>query len=251
MDTQTFLAIGLVLWFSSMLQSAVGFAFGLFAVPLMLWLGLHPQDVVALVVGAALFQSAFGVYHLRRHVPWRRIVLPVVSAAVTLPLGVLALSVVAGLETTVVRQLFGLVLLLLLPLIGRATPKEALHPGWAVLAGASSGLLGGMSGMGGPPLVLWVIAHDWSSHEIRAAILAQIVVRIPIQVALMAFVFGTEILWPMLVGLAFLPVVLVGSAIGLWIGHHISGQVLRRIAVLLLALIGIVSIAAPVLYRDG
>ena len=85
MDTQTLVAVGILLWFSSMLQSAVGFAFGLFAVPMMLWLGLDPQEVVAIVLGAAFLQTASGVYHLRRHVPWRRIVLPFLSSAVTLP----------------------------------------------------------------------------------------------------------------------------------------------------------------------
>ena len=44
--------------------------------------------------------------------------------------------------------------------------------GQNTLTFTGSGVLAGLCGMGGPPLVLWAMAHDWPTQRIRGFLFA-------------------------------------------------------------------------------
>jgi len=65
-------AIALTLGAGSLLQSAVGFGFGLFVVPLLLLItDLAIYNTIGLMAAAGLTQSVVSVFHLRRHIPFQ------------------------------------------------------------------------------------------------------------------------------------------------------------------------------------
>ena len=96
--------------------------------------------------------------------------------------------------------------------------------------------------MGGPPLVLWVMAHDWANRKTRAFLYGSFGASMPLQIA----VFGVALGWPAVrgavAGAAFSPAVVLGSLVGLAIGNRFSKPLLRRLAYGLLVVIALNSI---------
>jgi uncharacterized membrane protein YfcA len=121
-----------------------------------------------------------------------------------------------------------------------------MHWGWGGVAFLGSGFLAGICGMGGPPLVLWAVAHDWPTQRIRGFLCATFATSIPIQIVLLAVTFGMPILWYVAVGIALLPLVYAGSAVGLPVGNRFASPALRRVAFAVLFATG-VSALIPVL----
>jgi uncharacterized membrane protein YfcA len=64
--------IGSVLGLGALLQSAVGFGMALVAVPLLVLAGRPLPIAVALVLGAAIVQTAYGSYIARERIRWPR-----------------------------------------------------------------------------------------------------------------------------------------------------------------------------------
>jgi uncharacterized membrane protein YfcA len=82
-------AIALTLGAGSLLQSAVGFGFGLFVVPLLLLItDLAIFNTIGLMAAAGLTQSVVSVFHLRHHIDWKTILPLMVVGVLGLQLGV-------------------------------------------------------------------------------------------------------------------------------------------------------------------
>jgi uncharacterized membrane protein YfcA len=108
---------------------------------------------------------------------------------------------------------------------------------WGYLAGFFSGFLNGLANIGGPPLVLWVLAHRWENNRMRATPIAFSLIYVPFQIALMVMVFGDRIGDPLLMAALLSPAVLLGTGLGLAAGRHISRAHLRTyMRILLLAI---------------
>jgi len=72
-----------------------------------------------------------------------------------------------------------LCLLVAIQYLWRQHPVKAMHWGWGGLAFIGSGLLAGLCGMGGPPLVIWSMAHDWPAEKTRGFLFAVFATSIP------------------------------------------------------------------------
>lgn len=251
MELVDIVAAGVILTLASMLQSVVGFGYALFATPLLVWLGLPLPGVITLVATCSLLQALAGVRNLRATVPWRLSLTATGVRLAGLIIGLLLLKRLVVLEKDQIGAIIGVILcgLVAVQLLWRPQPVKKLHPGWTGLAFTGSGVLGGLCGMGGPPLVLWAMAHDWPTQKIRGFLFATFATSIPIQIVLLTLTFGTTILWYAAIGIALLPLVYAGSAIGLPIGNRFAGPGLRRVAYAVLFATG-VSAIVPVLTRD-
>ncbi len=240
-------SIAVVLALGSMLQYAAGFGFGLFTIPLLIVLGCRSYEAIAMVSVAAGAHALVGVIVLRRHVCWQRVLVMVALACVAQPAGVAVLGVLAEQDRATVRRVFGAIVLLalLLQVALRVKPRDRLPARMMVGAMLASGFMGGLSGMGGPPAVLWVMAHRWSNPESRATLWAFFGGTTPVQVTLLWREFGTPVVDAAGLGLAFIPATLVGLLPGLWIGHRIPKPRLRTISTIILAAIALYALMAP------
>jgi uncharacterized membrane protein YfcA len=250
METDQFvimISIAGVLVLGSTLQSAAGFGFGLFTIPLLIMLGCRSYEAIVMVSVAVGAHTLVGVIVLRRHVRWKRVLVMIALACVAQPAGVAVLGVLAEQNRDTVRRVFGaIVLLAVLLQVGlRVKPRERLHPIFMVAAMPASGFMGGLSGMGGPPAVLWVMAHRWSNPESRATLWAFFGGTTPVQLALLWREFGSPVVDAAGLGLAFIPATLVGLLPGLWIGHRISKPRLRTISTIILAAIALYALLSP------
>ena len=237
-----------VLCAGALLQSAAGFGFGLFAVPALLVMGFPlPQAVMLCVAGSAL-QKVLAVHSLRSHVPWRRLRPLIISGLITLPAGLWMMQRLsaAGKDTTGGVVALLIVSLLLLRRLAAPQGKEVLHPAWGVAAGAASGVLNGIANIGGPPVVLWSLAHRWSNQRLRVTTLAQSLVFVPFQVAVMALIFGGGVLKALAWGVILSPLVVSGTRVGLSLGQRVPVARLRLGMEILLLLMA-VSAARPIL----
>lgn len=248
--TQLSLA-ALALFLASILQGAIGFAYTLFALPILIWLDIPLPQAVTLVTMSVAFQLATGSYCLRHHIKWPLVLYGTAIRYMTIPIGVLLLHSLGHLDTASVKQIVGgiLLLVLLAHLYFRVEPKVQLASIWGILAFLSSGLMGGMVAMGGPPVVLWAIAHQWSSQEIRAFLFTLFLLGTPLIVTLLYLTFGQTILWIMIWALLFSPLVALGSRLGVWVGNQLSRQVLQRVTYAVLFIIGLVSLSSPLLTK--
>jgi len=241
-------AIALTLGGGSLLQSGVGFGFGLFVVPLLLLItDLTIYNTIGLMAAAGLIQSVVSVYHLRSHVEWKALLPLMVIGLIGLQLGVWLQSAIAGLDKTTIRQIIGAMQLatLLAFLLLKVEPQDRIHVLWGIAALFLGGLITGCAAMGGPFIVLWAVAHRWSNFKTRATILALIASMVPFQIGFLTWQFGTQVLQFTLIGFLYLPLVLAGTAVGLWIGGRIPTKQLRQLMIGILFVVAGISILRP------
>ncbi|GAB4427768.1 MAG: sulfite exporter TauE/SafE family protein [Anaerolineae bacterium] len=239
--------IGLTLFLGSALQGAVGFAFGLFAIPLLVWLGVSLGEAVALMSISIFVQVLVGTWQLRREVRWREVWLGTAIRYATLPLGLALLLWVDGLDRAQIKQVLGALVLaaLLVQIFAKVEPRNHLPLGWTLAAFSGSGIMQGLAAMGGPPVVLWVMAHHWSSKESRAFMLALFLLVAPLQMALLYLTSPHNVGRALLTGLLFSPLVALGAVAGVRLGNRIDKELLRRLAYGLLFVTAAVSILSP------
>ncbi len=231
--------VGLILFVGSALQSAIGFAFGLFAINALLLIGFQPYEAIATVIPCVFIQSGWSLYRHREDAPWKAILPLAVLAVACQPIGVWLLGRLVEIGQDRIRQVFGFILLFALVAQAwlRPRPRDHVPVGWGLLAFAVSGVLTGLCGMGGPPLVLWVMAHDWSSARSRAALWIVFLLAVPTNLLLQGLRFGEPVWHATGIACLFFPIVILGVWPGLWLGRQFPKPVLQRIAFVLLALI--------------
>jgi uncharacterized membrane protein YfcA len=247
LDLIEIVKIGSVMILGGIIQSSSGFGFGLFAIPILLFFGFDlPTTVTMVVIGSAI-QKVAAVKVLREHLEWRELLPFFFTGLAVLPLGVYAMSKLSAMDQSVVKQLIGAVVFLLLVLRWKGTIKsrEKVPRIWGYIAGFFSGFLNGLANIGGPPLVLWILAHKWSNHQMRVTVIAFSLLYVPFQLGLMLLTFGTVILNPMLKAVLLCPTVLAGTWIGLKIGERISKEHLAVYMQVLLFFIAVSAIAKP------
>jgi len=103
----------------------------------------------------------------------------------------------------------------------------------------------GMISMGGPPAIIWVMAQKWNALRTRAFLSALFFLASPLQVALLYYNFGERLLNFFLLGLAFSPLVIIGTLWGVKLGELLDRQKLKKIVLSLLVLTSLVSIFSP------
>lgn len=249
MDIPEIILAGLIICIAGMIQSAVGFGYALFATPLLVWLGLPLPSVIVIVSACAVLQSAIGAKKLNADVPWKIAFIATGIRIINVLIGLFVLKQMVNLDAKFIRGILGTILCVLVAVqfIWKPKPLKKIH--WSCSAGAfsASGFLAGLCGMGGPPLVLWSISHDWSTQKTRGFLFAVFMTSIPLQFILMCITFGPEVLKDFAFGLAFSPAVLLGTAIGLPIGNRITKKKLKLIALSILLIIGVSAIIPAIL----
>ncbi|MBL1217504.1 MAG: sulfite exporter TauE/SafE family protein [Planctomycetes bacterium] len=237
----------LVMIFGSALQSAAGFGFGMATIPLLMVLGAESYEAIAILSICGLGQTLYGGWSLREHVKWKRLTWMILLGSATLPLGVWMQHRLTVLEPETVRQIFGGVILsaVILQTWCRIKPRDHVHPFWGVFAVVISGFIAGLAGMGGPPIVLWIMAHRWSNPESRVTMWLYFAGLTPCQLLFLQQRFGSDVSTSMAAGLILIPITLIGIIPGLWIGKRMSKTTLRRAGYIILTMIALYAICQP------
>lgn len=246
-DFATLLLLAAMLSLGIFVQSAAGFAAGLLIVPALLWSGFPiPEAQISLIV-ATIPQNLWGVWKFRDTVEPGQLLWPAVLRLLWLPIGVTVLVSLESLPTVRIRQVVGGVLLVvtLAVILWRPRPRARLHPAWAVVAFSVSGFLQGLVGMGGPAMVLWIQAHDWSTRRMRAFLFTMYLISLIPAIAVLSWFFGERVILPALSTALLIPWLLLVTTLGLAAGTWLGPRRLRRVTLALLLLMGIAGLGAP------
>jgi uncharacterized membrane protein YfcA len=168
---------------SGLVRGFFGFGFGLVAVPA-LALVLDPRAAIAL---AMTLQIAAGLVTLAqswRDVDRRAVALLAVGAVIGVPAGV---ALVARLDPQTVRVVIALTLLGAVAALGSGLKCGACDRRAARFAiGLGSGALNGLTGMGGPPVIVALLGGTMTPAAVRATLVGFFTVLGVLTVASMA-----------------------------------------------------------------
>lgn len=249
-DITAFSILAVVLTVGILIQASSGFAAGLLAIPVLLLSGSFaiPEAQAAILV-STVPQNIYGVWAFRHEVRGRDLIFPAGLRLLGLPVGALILYQVESFPRDAIHQGVGasVVALAVAMIILRPKPQAAISPVYSVPAFFLSGFLQGLIGMGGPPMVFWVQAHDWSTQRSRGFLFSMYLISLLPAFLTLYLVFGTRIGPSMLMSLFLVPWLLVVTWFGLRIGTRLGRERLRYVTLVLLVLLGLVAVLSPYL----
>jgi uncharacterized membrane protein YfcA len=200
-------------------QSTIGFGMGVVAVPLLVYNGFTLPQAIGALIPNVLMQTAFSCWRHRHVLPWSDVVRLSLWRWLSLPVGIGLLRLVDEQGQAFSRAILGVGLLVVLAVQELLPYGSTQRPGRlaTVAAGASSGLLAGLIGMGGPSLVLWVMSQDWNAQRQRCFLWLSFLLLMPLQIILMAWQFGRPWLLAAVHGAVAIPLVLaIAWGAGSW-----------------------------------
>ena len=242
------ISVAAIVFFSIGIQAMIGFGNALIATPLLLSAGLPLTDIVVLTTTTSAAQRIIFGYQMKQHALVKLYMPVILTIFVGVPIGIYILGTVSGGSREVVKQAIGILIVstVIIQLTVKIKPKEKIANTWGYLTGFFSGVLGGFANIGGPPLVIWVYAHNWSKEQLRAAPLLLSIPMIPLQLALLYFNFDIS-LKVLLFGLLLTPAVLFANQLGQKVGKRFNMQTLRIMVIASLGMIGIYYVLQPYL----
>jgi uncharacterized membrane protein YfcA len=207
-----------ILFGATLVRASLGFGEALISVPLLAL--LMPVDqaapiavLVSITIALIILVRDWRDVHFRS--AWRLIV----STLFGTPLGLLLLTTV---PEVIVKTILAVVILAFsLHALLAKQRYEISHDRFAWPFGFLAGILGGAYGMNGPPLAVYGALRRWRPEHFRATLQAYF---LPASIAGMAGYFLAG-LWTPAVNhfyLASLPVVVVASLGGSWIGRRLQ-----------------------------
>lgn len=224
-----------------------GFAAGLLCIPLM---GLRLEaELYVPAFGICVFLVNLGLLgKARGHVDWRHVGGLLLGAVPLVPIGVLLLKVA---PTGVIVAVVSLMALFLgiMYLSGVNVPIGRGWPSRLGLGGLS-GFLVGMTGAGGPPVVVYAIAQGWAKERFRGTLMAYF----------MCIGIATLVFWALngvftkaaftYSAVALVPMILAGAA-GTWLKTKTDEKRFRAIILWLLIAVGVVGLAKGMISMIG
>lgn len=232
------LIIGLIFLLAALLQGLTGFGFSILAVPL-LTLFISPKIMVpvlllySIVINIVVFSSCW------RSVELKRILILLIFGILGMPLGTHLLVV---LPDNYLRIGIGFLILGfgLLQLLGF---KKKFKQNSMVTApiGFASGILSGSISMSGPPIILFLTNQEVGKHVFRANLAAYFFILniFTIPVYIMNDLLTKTVLN---ISLKYLVALLTGVFLGNYISHKIKDTHFRKVTLILLILLGILSV---------
>ncbi|MBN8907163.1 MAG: sulfite exporter TauE/SafE family protein [Rhodospirillales bacterium] len=228
---------------AALLRGFTGFGFGLAAVPL-LSLALPPTEVVPLVV---VLQTLVGLAGLRgawRLCDWRAIRGLFPGLLLGVPVGIAILTEFAPNQVRLVigSMIAASVLVLWRGLRLPPNPSAAV----TLVVGLLSGVMSGLSSMGGPPIVVYLLALAHGPAEVRATsivyfMLAAVVSLVPM--TWRGLIHRDTLIWTAVC----LPVLFGGSWAGAWAFRRARPHHHRTTAPVVLSVLATVLIARALL----
>ena len=146
---------------ASFIQRTIGFGFGIFIMTALPFLMPSYAEAVTLSGLLSLTSATVIMFKYVKYVTWKRILPIMVAFAVFSTIAVVLLDRIEG---PAMRITLGLMLIFLSFYFSFFKDKiqKIIRPtaGWQLGAGSLSGIMGGLFGMQGPPVVLYLIASE-------------------------------------------------------------------------------------------
>lgn len=242
-------ATSAALFLGATLQTSSGFGFALLALPLLGWIGVPGPLAITMSLAAMMLQGFWLLSRSPEPLRLRENAGNAAATVVTSVAGVVLLSLIWGTRPRLLGQLIGVLVVasVAAAVLLRPPPRAKVGAAWTAAAMALSGLLSGLSSIGGPPVALWAMAHDWSADRIRATIWLILLPRAPVLLVALYVSFGDLVFDALLLVLIGVPALWLGSTLGSFAGRRLTAERLRPFAMVILLLTGASAIVRPLL----
>jgi hypothetical protein len=223
---------------AAVLRGFTGFGFGLAGVPL-LSLALPPKQVVPLVVTLQVMVGVAGLREAVKTCDWRAVGALTPGLVMGIPVG---LTILTALAPNPVRIVIGSIILLSVVLIQRGA-RLSPNPSWKVSGGVGfvSGIISGLASMGGPPVVVYLLAMGHTAARMRATTIVYFMLSSCISLVPMVWrglITRDILIW----AVAAIPVLFIGSRVGTTAFHHARPVHHRMTALVTLTILGLILI---------
>lgn len=223
---------------AAVLRGFTGFGFGLAGVPL-LSLTLPPTQVVPLVVTLQAMVGLAGLREATKTCDWRAVGALAPGLVCGIPVGLMILTALAP---NPVRLVIGSIILLSVVVIQRGA-RLPPNPSWGVsyLVGFVSGVISGLASMGGPPVVVYLLALGHRPNRMRATTIVYFMLSACLSLAPMVWrglITREIVIW----ALAAIPALFGGSRLGTWAFHRARPAHHRMTALVTLTILGAILI---------
>ncbi len=231
--------VSVVTFVASYIQGATGFGFGIFAMIFYPNLLLYTEANVLSSILSAL-SALFVAILMFRKIHWKNIWFPIIGCLFST---FIAVSFIKTQSPQILSLLLGIALFLLSIYFFFFSNKIKIKPTWyaGLIAGALSGILGGMFSIGGPPVVIYFMQSEDEFDQYFATISAYFVLSGVISVAMKAVSgFITETVW---VALAIsVLIMLIGSFVGKRTKDRVNPNMIKKVVYGVMAISGLINI---------
>jgi len=229
---------------AALLQATNGFGFAVLAVPFFLLLA-PPGEAIQIIVIISLATSVMIAPGLRRSVEPAMLVRLIVGSLLVLPLGLVAaaradppvVGLVAGATVT------GFAAILAWQRWRGLAVGVAIRPRNDLVAGAVAGVATALVGMAGPPVLIYLMLGGAAMRTVRATLIAFFAVVYAVVLAAKAVFVGVP-RGDWLIAASLLPFVWAGGWIGLRVGDRLGEAAAAALAISVLAVAGLYTLAA-------
>ena len=241
--------IGLIIFAAAFIQSAAGFGYGIVAIPLLTAFCLVPEIALPLSATTAVAQSLYGVIRFRKKIRFREVLVYSVYCNSGMILGVLALRALTRFNQDLFSLVIGILLLLVLAvrMFLKPVPRDSVSWYWGFSALFVGGFICGIAGIGGPIIVIWILAHKWENLRVRTTLWSVFLFMTSFQIFMYIFIFGSPAFRGFISGLALIPVVLAASFVGILFGNSLSSRKLAAVITAIVMLTAVYSIVKPLI----
>ena len=219
----------------------LGFGAGLIAVGTLALVMPEIRDVVVLLLLVNLPAELYVVWTSRRHVAWRGVLLVFAGIAVGIPLGTWLLSAA---DLSLLLTALGAFLVAAGSLFLLSPTRQPRRlAGWTgPPVGLLSGVLTGLFGTGGPPLIFYYQLRGLDKAAFRGTLMTLFLLMTAVRVPSYA-AFGLITAPRLWSSLAVFPAVLAGAWLGNRIHLRLDETTFRRLVSAALVILGVVLLA--------
>lgn len=194
---------------------------------------------VAVIVMVHMLTSLQRLSHSLRETEWHAVAPLLISSCIALPLGIWSLHLV---DPLVVKRIAGAACavfsLAMLLRIGFKAPATRMK---SIFVGAASGALNGLTGMGGPPAVLYMLSWNNSASGYRANFISFFAILYGVTFV-MLMISGAVTWSASVTALLLSPVYFLATILGAAIFRKVHGDAFIPICGVLLLAIGLVAL---------
>jgi uncharacterized protein len=229
---------------AALLQATNGFGFAVLAVPFFLLLA-PPGAAIQIIIIISLATSLMVMPGLMRSVDpglLRRLSL---GSLVALPAGLLLFSHADG---TLVGLAAGITVTAFAAVLTWSRRRQlsawvAIRPGNDLAAGGIAGLATALVGMAGPPVLIYLMLGGTPMRTVRATLIGFFaVIYAATLTADIVFVGVPRADW--IIAASLLPIIWIGGQIGLRVGDRLGEAAAATLAIVVLAVAGLYTLAA-------
>ena len=225
---------------ASFIQRTIGFGFGIFIMTALPFLMPSYGEAVTLSGLLALTSSSVAMFKYRKYITWKRLLPILVSFMV---ISTLAIFMLKRIEGRTMRMILGMVLIFISIYFSflKDRIQKLVRPNfkYQIGTGVVSGAMGGLFGMQGPPVVLYLINSEPDKEHYMGMIQTYAVITNVTMLAVRAYngYVTPTVSWSYLYGLAGLA---VGIMAGNWAYRHIPARLFTYVVYAYIGISGMI-----------